>query len=260
MTRSTARPIPPTGSLSQAASSFWAAHQPGFRFSDHRPGTPEFFADVEHHRYRLEPHIPEIVRFERWGGQDVLEVGCGIATDGVQFARNGANYTGVDFSPTALELAHRRFELEQLPARLEHGTATELPFPDESFDLVYSHGVIHHIEETDAAIREFHRVLRPGATALVMVYHRNSLNYYVNIMLVRRLLAATLLAPGMPRLVARATGEPPSVFEGHRRLLRQCGLRYLSDRQLFLSNNTDGPGNPLSKVYTRSQAVVLFAI
>jgi SAM-dependent methyltransferase len=239
---------------------FWADNQPGLRFTSSRPGTRAFFTEVEAHRYSLEPHIPELVRFDRWAGSDVLEVGCGIGTDAARFARSGARYTGVDPSPTALELAERRFELEALPGVFVSASATDLPFPDSSFDLVFSHGVIHHIPETGPAVNEFHRVLRPGGTALVMVYHRDSLNYHFNIMIVRRLLAALLLVPGAPRAMARLTGEMSTVLEGHRQLLRAHGIRYLTDRSLFLSNNTDGPGNPLSKVYSRGDAAESFAL
>ena len=241
------------------AARFWEAYQPGFRFTDEEPGTPEFFADVERHRYQLEPHIPEIVDFPRWAGADVLEVGCGIATDGARFARAGARYAGVDSSERALELARKRFSLEGLDGAFTRASATSLPFADESFDLVYSHGVIHHIPDTASAVREFHRVLRPGGTALVMLYHRDSLNYYVNIMLLRRILAATLLIPGAVGVIARLVGEQSEVLRGHRDLLREHGLRYLLDRQLFLSNNTDGPGNRLSKVYSRRGARELFS-
>jgi ubiquinone/menaquinone biosynthesis C-methylase UbiE len=229
---------------------FWTEYQPGFRASDALVGSPAFFADVEAHRYSLEPDIAELVDFERWAGKDVLEAGCGIATDGVGFVRTGARYTGIDFSPTALALARRRLELEAGSARFVHGSVARLPFADASFDLVYSNGVIHHLPETGRAIREFHRVLRPGGTAIVMVYHRRSFNFYVSIMTVRRLLASLVLLPGADRAVARLTGEPPEVLEGHRELLRAHGLRYLTDPALFLSHNTDGPGNPLSKAYS----------
>jgi SAM-dependent methyltransferase len=238
---------------------FWTEYQPGFRFSDKPVGSREFFAEVELHRYALEPHIPELVRFERWAGADVLEAGCGIATDGARFARAGARYTGLDQSETALELATRRFREEGLEGSFERGSVTALPFEAASFDLVYSHGVIHHLPETERAVEEFERVLRPGGVALVMVYHRDSLNYRFNIMVVRRFLAASLAIPGAVGAVAAATGEDRSVLEGHRRLLREHGPRYLTDAQLFLSNNTDGPGNPLSKVYSRDEAQGLFA-
>lgn len=241
-----------------ATEPFWSANQPGFRFTDEPPGTRAFFAAVEAHRYRLEPHIPEVVDFGRWRGHDVLEAGCGIATDGLEFARAGARYTGCDQSESALALARRRFELEAREGRFERGSVTHLPFADASFDLVFSHGVIHHVPDTESAVAEFRRVLRPGGTAFVMLYHRDSLNYRVAIMGVRRALASLLLVPGVPGAVARLTGERGDVLDGHRALLHEHGSRYLTDRELFLSNNTDGPGNPLSKVYSARQARELF--
>lgn len=237
---------------------FWTAYQPGFRFTTERVGSPEFFAAVESHRYRLEPAIQELARFEQCAGLSVLEAGCGIATDGINFARAGAIYTGVDFSPAAVELARRRFALESRQAQIIQASITELPVADQTQDLVYSNGVIHHLPETERVVAEMHRVLRPGGRALVMVYHRGSLNYHVNIMMIRRALTLGLFLPGFGELVARATGESQDVLDGHRRLLKEHGVRYLTDRQLFLSNNTDGPGNPLSKVYSREDARRLF--
>lgn len=245
-------------SAAMETADFWSANQPGTKFAGFRPGTPEFFAEAEAQRYALEPHIPEIARFEDWHGKDVLDVGCGIATDGIRFARAGARYVGVDASPVALDLARRRFEVESREVTLVRGVATSLPFDDASFDLIWSHGVIHHIEQTEAAVAEFYRVLRPGGVALVMLYHRRSFNYLVTIMGLRRIFAVLLLAPRSVPVLAKVTRESPAVLEGHKQLLREHGVHYLTDRQLFLSNNTDGPGNPLAKVYTRDEARTLF--
>ncbi|HMJ01859.1 MAG TPA: class I SAM-dependent methyltransferase, partial [Conexibacter sp.] len=149
-------------------------------------------------------------------------------------------------------------ELPRLDARVLQASIVDVPVEDGSQDLVYSNGVIHHLPETERAVAEMHRALRPGGRALVMVYHRASLNHHVNIMLIRRLLVLGLRLPGFATLVARATGEDEAVLQGHRDLLDEHGLRYLTDRQLFLDNNTDGPGNPLSKVYGRDDARRLF--
>ena len=92
-----------------------------------------------------------------------------------------------------------------------------------------------------------------------MVYHRDSFNYRFTILVLRRALVSLLLLPGGPALVGRLTGERIDVLEGHRHLLREHGLNYVRDHQLFLNNNTDGPGNPLSKVYGRKEARELFA-
>lgn len=238
--------------------SFWTEYQPGLRATGEPVGSRHFFHQIEERRYALEPDIPELAQFSSWAGRDVLDAGCGMATDGAQFARAGANYTGIDFSPTALELARKRFSMEGLTGNFVEGSIAELPFDDASFDLVYSMGVIHHIPNTEQVVSEFHRVLRPGGRAIVMVYHRDSLNYRVSILLLRRALIMLLLVPGGVDIVRRLTGEPLDVLNTHRELLREHGLGYPRDKQLFLDNNTDGPGNPLSKVYSRHEAGHLF--
>jgi SAM-dependent methyltransferase len=139
------------------------------------------------------------------------------------------------------------------------GDATALPIANATLDYVYSFGVLHYIPDTVRAVREIHRVLRPGGCCLVMLYHRSSLNYYLNILFLRRLGASLLLVPGAVRLLARLTGKSEKTLAGHQELLRRHGLAYLTDRQLFVSHNTDGLGNPLSKVFSRRQARDLFA-
>ncbi len=243
---------------STSPSDFWREYQPGFRATAAPHGTPEFFEDIEAERYSLEAHIPEIVRFESWSDRDVLEAGCGIGIDGFHFATAGARYTGVDMSTSAIELAERRFAIGDATGDFVRASVVDLPFEDESFDLVYSHGVIHHLADTQGAVDEFHRVLRPGGRAIVMVYHRNSLNYFVTIMLLRRAFVGLLSVPRAIGVVAKVTHEDIGVLRGHRELLREHGLRYISDHRLFLSNNTDGPGNPLSKAYSRAEARSLF--
>src|SRR5205085_2094425 len=146
-------------------------------------------------------------------------------------------------------LAYRR-----LAGRVEQADATRLPFRPASFDVVYSHGVLHHIPDIGAAVAEVYRVLRPGGRAVVMLYHRRSLNY-LEILTVRRLAALALLVPGVSALARRITGES-STIDGHRRNLRRYGLSYLSARQ-FLNHNTDGPDNPLSRVFSATQACAL---
>jgi SAM-dependent methyltransferase len=239
------------------STNFWSSYQPGFRSTRAPVGSTAFFEEVSAARDLLEPHIPEVVGFERWAGCEVLEAGCGIATDGARFAAASASYTGVDASPTAVSLARHRFDSAGLPGRFVRTSITSLPFPDRRFDLVFSHGVIHHIHDTEAALREFDRVLKPGGTLLVMVYHRHSLNYHLTIMLLRRALVGLLLFPNAVAAVAQLTGEDEQVVAGHRELLRTYGVRYIRDRNFFLSHNTDGPGNPLSKVYSRAEIVGL---
>jgi SAM-dependent methyltransferase len=244
--------------MTEAVRRFWDSEPCGSELSE-ADDEWRYFEELTRRRYELESHIPEIADFDRWRGRDVLEIGPGPGTDGERFARAGARYTGVDLSPQSLRLARRRFELYGLEGELLEQDATDLPFADGSFDLVYSHGVIHHIPAIEQAVAEIHRVLRAGSTALVMVYNRSSLNYRFSIAVLRRLGALALLLPDGQELAHRLTGEPTDVLAAHRELLREHGLHYLTDLELFLNHNTDGPGNPYSRVYGRQEAAALFA-
>ncbi len=212
---------------------------------------------VEAHRYTKEWHIPGAAEFDKARGLKVLEIGCGLGTDGAQFAEAGADYTGVDLTEAAVDLARRRFELSNLPGSFRTADAEKLDFADESFDVVYSHGVLHHTPETGKAIQEIHRVLRPGGRAVVMLYHRNSYNYRVNISIMRRAGAQLLRWKSGIKLVHKVTGEPMDSLRQHAKLLRTEKESYLKPDE-FLSQNTDGAGNPLARVYTRQEARELF--
>jgi ubiquinone/menaquinone biosynthesis C-methylase UbiE len=152
----------------------WEADPCGGKLTGAHPGTPEFYTEVERARYELEPFIPSFAQFESWHGKDVLEIGVGLGTDFIRFARAGANLHGVDLTQAAVDLAQRRLELEGLTADVRRADAESLPFDDESFDLAYSWGVLHHTPDTRGALDEVRRVLRPGAEARIMLYSRRS--------------------------------------------------------------------------------------
>lgn len=244
-------------SLKDRVRSFWQAHPCGTKFTDAETGTRLFFERVEEHRYRTEWHIPAAADFASGRGLRVLEIGCGLGTDGAQFARAGALYTGVDLTEAAIDLARRRFALFDLPGEFRVADAENLDFADETFDLVYSHGVLHHTPDTPRAVREVHRVLRPQGRAVVMLYHRDSYNYRINISLLRRAGVHLLRSEAGLKLVHRLTGEPVASLREHALDLRQDLQSYLTPDQ-FLAQNTDGAGNPVSRVYSKSEARALF--
>ncbi len=237
---------------------FWQENPCGTKFADAEPGSRRFFELVEEHRYTKEWHIPVAADFKSAGGLKVLEIGCGLGTDGAQFAKAGAEYTGVDLTEAAVDLARRRFELFNLPGTFRTADAENLDFADDSYDLVYSHGVLHHTPDTAGAVNEIHRVLKPGGRAMVMLYHRDSYNYRVNISLLRRAGAQLLKSEKGISLVHRLTGEPLESLREHARLLRTQEESYLKPDE-FLSQNTDGAGNPLARVYSRKEARELFS-
>ncbi len=242
--------------LKERVRAFWQANPCGTKFADAEPGSRRFYELVEEHRYQKEWHIPAAAGFSETADLDVLEIGCGLGTDGAQFARAGANYTGIDLTDAAVDLARRRFELFQLPGNFRTADAEKLDFPAESFDVVYSHGVLHHTPDTAKAVHEIHRVLRPGGRAIVMLYHLNSYNYRVNISMLRRGGMHLLRWNAGMKFISALTGEPMDSLLEHRQKL--LGQNDRVSRDTFLSQNTDGAGNPLARVYSRRDASELF--
>ncbi len=131
-------------------------------------------------RYALEPYILEFARFADGGGKDVLEIGIGMGADHAEWAKaRPRTLTGVDLTPRAVEFTRARLAYEGLSSDVRVADAENLPFGDASFDLVYSWGVLHHSPNTAQALREVHRILRPGGRARIMVYHTHSLVGYM---------------------------------------------------------------------------------
>jgi len=166
------QPIPRTtqkdSDLKERVRAFWQEHPCGSKFSDAEIGTREFFDRVEQHRYEKEWHIPAAANFASTRGLKVLEIGCGVGTDGLQFARAGATYTGVDLTEAAVDLARKNFESAGMPGQFRVSDAERLDFTDESFDIVYSHGVLHHTPDIEAALREIPKIAkRTGFLALL---------------------------------------------------------------------------------------------
>lgn len=195
-------------------------------------GTREFFDVVERHRYtEYAPWMPEVMGFDQFPGERLLEIGCGMGTDLLQFARGGAQVTGVDLTPRSIEISRQHFAVYGERADFVLTDGEQLPFADESFDVVYSNGVLHHTPDTAGAVKEVHRVLRPGGQARVMLYHRGSLNYWVQIILRYGLLHGELMK-------GHSSGE-------------------IMSRHVELN---ESGGRPLVKVYSRREARNLFAM
>lgn len=160
--------------LKREVQAYWDAHPCGTQFTDLEWGSREFFEQVETFRYTLQPFMRRMIGFEKYRGKRLLEIGCGLGTDLLQFARGGARVTGIDLTPASIELARKRFSLYGVKGDLQVADAEHLPFPDGSFDVVYSFGVLHHTPDTQRAIDEVFRVLKPGGEMILMLYHKHS--------------------------------------------------------------------------------------
>jgi ubiquinone/menaquinone biosynthesis C-methylase UbiE len=157
---------------------YWNARPCNIRHSTAPIGSREYFDQVEARKYRVEPHIPAFAEFPRWNGKKVLEIGCGIGTDTINFARNGAQVTTVDLSEQSMELAKKRAAVFELSDRIRffHGNAERLSefVPVEKYDLIYSFGVIHHTPHPEAVLAQVRRYAGPETTVKIMVYHHRS--------------------------------------------------------------------------------------
>jgi ubiquinone/menaquinone biosynthesis C-methylase UbiE len=141
--------------------------------------TKDNYADQARIRYELEPYIKDFAGFRSAAGKRVLEIGVGLGADHQRFAEAGADLTGIDLTPRAVEHTTRRLAAFGLKSDVRVMDAEHLEFPDGTFDVVYSWGVLHHSPDTPTAVREVYRVLKPGGEARVMIYHKYSLVGYM---------------------------------------------------------------------------------
>ncbi len=160
--------------LDAAIRAYWNERIHDVRLSDDPPGSAAFYTALDRYRLRRCRYLTRVVDFGAWAGRDVLEIGCGAGLDLVRFARKGARVTGVDVAERALALARGCCEASGVEATLLEADGARLPFADARFDLVYCHGVLPFTRDPAGVIAESHRVLRPGGTAIMMVYHRRS--------------------------------------------------------------------------------------
>jgi ubiquinone/menaquinone biosynthesis C-methylase UbiE len=168
---------PPTKTITDVQR-YWDARPCNVRHSVKPVGSREYFDEVEARKYLVEPHIPAFAQFERWRGKRVLEVGCGIGTDSINFARAGAELTAVDLSSESLRIARQRADVMDVGDRIRfvQANAEELgtTLSGERYDLVYSFGVVHHTPHPDRALLEMRSLTAPGGRLKLMIYHRRS--------------------------------------------------------------------------------------
>jgi ubiquinone/menaquinone biosynthesis C-methylase UbiE len=212
--------------LKQHVREYWNAHPCGTQFTHLEWGSKQFFDEVERFRYEIQPFMRSLMEFDNFRGKRLLEIGCGLGTDLLQFARAGAVATGVDLTPASIELVKKRFALEGIPVDAQVADAEHLPFEDNTFDVIYSFGVLHHTPNTQKSIDEVYRVLKPGGRILIMLYHKNSIHVYLGAPLYR--ISNKLRA-------------------GARSLVEDWVRVY------------DGAENPLGKAYSRSELRTMFA-
>lgn len=157
---------------------FWDARPCNLRHSPKPVGSREYFDDVDHRKYFVEPHILEFAEHESWAGKRVLEIGCGLGTDTIRFAKAGAQVTAIDLSSVSLDLATRRAEVFGLSDRVRfyEGNCEDLDkiVPIETYDLIYSFGVIHHTPHPERALAALRHYMNAKSELRLMVYSKVS--------------------------------------------------------------------------------------
>jgi SAM-dependent methyltransferase len=224
---------------------FWNSHPCGDLqvggLKQYQGDYEKFFSTYDRFRYAKEGHILKRLDAIDFKGKRVLEIGLGQGADAEQIIRRGAIWSGLDITTESVDRVRMRLALRKLPHEaIKQGSVLSIPFEADSFDIVFSHGVLHHVPDIKRAQREIRRVLKPGGELIVMLYSKWSINYLVSIFLVRRL--------GLLALHALKR-NPGGIFGQHLENIREAGLcNYLRMRS-FIHRNTDGPLNPYAKVY-----------
>lgn len=158
----------------EAVHAYWHDHVDDWKIAEHAPGTLTYFEETDAYRFEKLDYLAQLVDFGGYAGKRVLDLGCGIGNDAARFAHGGASVTGVDLAPRAVELAERNFELRGLDGTFAAMDGEALEFPDDSFDLVYCHTVLHFTPHPERMVGEIHRVLKPGGEAILMMVNRRS--------------------------------------------------------------------------------------
>ena len=163
---------------------FWDERPCNVRHSKEQKGTKEYFDEVEKKKFFVEPHIKSFSHFNEWNGKKVLEIGCGLATAGINFARYGADYTAVELSSDSIELAKKRFEVYNQNGNFYEGNSENLSefLPEEKYHLIYSWGVIHHTPHPEKVIEQISKYLTKDGVFKLMIYASESWkNYMISI-------------------------------------------------------------------------------
>lgn len=164
-------------SLIKDVKEYWDQYPCGIEVTNETVGSREFFEEIKvkfRENYDVYAHSDDLLNFSGYQGKSILEIGCGIGLDAIEFAKHGANVTAIDLSPKNIELAKQYFVYKQLEAEIVVANAEALTYENESFDLVIAIGVLYYTPDPQKGINEILRVLKPGGKTICMFYNKYS--------------------------------------------------------------------------------------
>lgn len=225
---------------------FWNNNLCGKQFVDAKFPSKEFFKYYRDFRYKKTHHLDTYIDWKSSENKDILEIGLGIGADATRWATYAKSYTGVDLTAEAVYATKIHFDHLGLKGTIVQGNAEALTFPDKSFDMVYSHGVLHHTTNTQQTFHEVNRVLRTGGEFIVMLYSKGSFNYWIRIQLYFRL--RLLFEIFKNKIGISSKGN----WALHVKNFKKDGWSYLSWKN-FPHHCTDGPDCYIANIYYLSE-------
>ena len=235
--------------------SYWNLHPAGeAEVKSYMSDREAFFSERDRQTELLYPTLDSDYRFDRSRGKSTLELGCGMGYNAQRLAQNGARLVVIDLASRAVDITKERFLLRGLDADFVIASCENLPFSSESFQMVFSSGVIHHTPDTEQAAREIVRVMMPNSIATIMVYNRNSRWFWWNIVIV--LGSLMFVINWLPEIVRTRLFV---FWPNWRDLVLAPGKRMSFADILRAGTDFGGLRNPLSKVYDRQSVKNLFS-
>jgi cyclopropane fatty-acyl-phospholipid synthase-like methyltransferase len=160
--------------------SYWNKQPCNINHSNESGLSKKYFDEVRKKKYFVENHILKFADFKKYKKKNVLEIGCGIGTDAVEFIKNGAKYIGVDYSDESIKICKRRIEILKLinnNAIFIIDNCEELKRIKKlkkKFHLIYSFGVLHHTQNMKKAFNQIYEIADKNTEIKIMLYARNS--------------------------------------------------------------------------------------
>ena len=229
---------------------FWNENLCGKHFINAPYPSKEFFEQYSKFRYRKEHHLDHLIDWESAKGKDLLEIGVGIGTDGARWAKNSKSYTGIDLADEAVISTTLHFKLLGIKGNILKADAEMMPFRKNKFQMVYSHGVLHHTPKIKAALKEIYRVLNSKGELVLMLYTKDSFNYWVRIQFYFRI---RFLVSLFINKIGFKISDP---WQKHIKNLEKIGWKYFSWNNWY-HHCTDGPDCEIANIYHKSEIVNL---